>query len=177
MSPLAFLQVNPVQTEALYSLVLDYAGLKGDESVWDLYCGIGTLTLALARQGGTVVGMEENPHAIRDARLNGERNGLGGVEFVEGRVEERISELSQRGTPDVVVLDPPRAGADRRVLEELLRIKPKKMVYVSCDPGTLARDLGLLVQGGYTVERVQPVDMFPWTEHTESVTRLERLKG
>ncbi|MHB1406049.1 MAG: 23S rRNA (uracil(1939)-C(5))-methyltransferase RlmD [Desulfitobacteriaceae bacterium] len=175
VSPLAFLQVNHKQTEALYSLVLKWAGLSGNEIVWDLYCGIGSISLALARQTKKVIGIEENPFAIEDARQNAEENGLHNVEFFQGKVEERIGQLSQgqrNKAPDVVVVDPPRAGLQAMVTAKLIELKPGRIIYVSCDPGTLARDLGRVVKGGYSVERVQPVDMFPWTEHVESIIMM-----
>ena len=163
VSPLAFLQVNPLMTEKLYSLALAWADLTGKERIWDLYSGIGTLTLALAGKAQEVLGIEENPFAVEDALHNAQLNGMKNTRFLAGRVEERLIELKDR--PDVVVLDPPRAGIEPAVVQALLRLKPERIIYVSCDPGTLARDAGRLVQGGYRVERVQPVDMFPWTGH------------
>jgi len=175
VSPLSFLQVNPLQTDALYSHVLAGAALTGDEIVWDLYSGIGTLALALASKAQKVTGMEENPYAVEDAIQNAvNNNAVGHVEFLKGKVESRMMKIDEQ--PDVVVLDPPRTGMHPTVVQRLLELKPQRIIYVSCDPGTLARDIGVLTQGGYEVESVQPVDMFPWTMHTESVVRLERVE-
>jgi 23S rRNA (uracil1939-C5)-methyltransferase len=177
ISPLAFLQVNPTQTRRLYNTVLDWAELSTEKVVWDLYCGIGTITLALAAKAKKVWGIEENPYAVDDARENAQRNRMDNVEFIAGKVEDTFQQISDR--PDIVVLDPPRAGAHRRVLERLLELEPEQIVYVSCDPGTLARDLGILQGGGYRVIEVQPVDMFPWTVHVESIVLMTNsgLKG
>lgn len=169
VSPLAFLQVNHKQTEILYSLVLEWAGLSEKETVWDLYSGIGTISLALARHAKKVIGIEENPYATNDARINAEMNSLHNAEFIQGKAEERIEHTQ---VPDVVVVDPPRAGLHAKVTEKLIELRPARIIYVSCDPGTLARDLGRLARGGYSIERVQPVDMFPWTYHVETVVSL-----
>lgn len=179
VSPRAFLQVNPQQTGRLYSFILEFAELEGKEEVWDLYCGIGTITLMLAKRTRTAVGIEENPYAIEDAIANAKDNGIANVRFIQGKVEEKLKSLS--GYPDLVVADPPRAGMDPLVVERLLKIKPRKIIYVSCNPATLARDLKALgcsspgSGGSYMVEKVQPVDMFPWTQHVECVVLLERL--
>ena len=170
VSPLTFLQVNFAQMEVLYSLVLEFAELTGEEIVWDLYSGIGTLTLALARQAREVWGIEENSYAIQDARENAQRNAIANVRFSAGKVEDLCAEWQT--APDLVVLDPPRAGADKKVIEQFLRLQPERIIYVSCDPGTLARDVGRLAEGGYVVERVQPVDMFAWTGHVECVIMM-----
>lgn len=175
LSPLAFLQVNSVQTDVLYSLVLEQANLTGEEIVWDLYSGIGTLTLALAKIARKVTGIEENPYAVENALQNSINNHtVEKVEFLKGKVEEQMMKLEER--PDVIVLDPPRAGIHADVLKRLIELKPQRIIYVSCDPGTLARDLGGLTAGGYEIGSVQPVDMFAWTEHTEAVVLLQRLK-
>jgi 23S rRNA (uracil1939-C5)-methyltransferase len=173
ISPLAFLQVNPSQTRRLYNTVLEWANLSANQVVWDLYSGIGTLTLALAAKAKKVWGIEENPYAVEDACRNMKHNEVSNVEFIAGRVEDTFLQIPER--PDIVVLDPPRAGAHRRVLERLIELKPGRIVYVSCDPGTLARDLGILQAGGYQVSQVQPVDMFPWTQHIESIVKLVRV--
>jgi len=174
VSPLSFLQVNPVQTDVLYTHVLEGAALTGNEIVWDLYSGIGTLALALASKAQKVTGIEENPYAVEDAIQNAvNNNAVGHVEFLKGKVESRIMKLDEK--PDVVVLDPPRTGMHPIVVQRLLELKPRRIIYVSCDPGTLARDLGVLTQGGYAVQSVQPVDMFPWTQHVETVVCLNRL--
>ncbi|MHB1652686.1 MAG: 23S rRNA (uracil(1939)-C(5))-methyltransferase RlmD [Desulfitobacteriaceae bacterium] len=172
VSPLAFLQINPFMTEKLYALVLERAELSGQEVVWDLYSGIGTLTLALARQARSVIGIEENPFAVEDARQNSLANAVYNTEFFVGKVENILARFTDK--PDLVVLDPPRAGVQPVVIDNLLRVSPPRIIYVSCDPGTLARDVGRLVQGGYSVEHVQPVDMFPWTQHVETVVSLEK---
>jgi len=178
VSPLAFLQVNPKQTEALYAKTLEYAALTGNETVWDLYCGIGTITLALAQHAREVIGIEENPYAIYDAKQNAALNGLDNVRFIQGRTEERlksiISDITAR--PDVIVLDPPRAGVDPKGLEQIINVAPQRIVYVSCDPGTLARDLGRLAEAGYQIREVQPVDMFSWSYHVETVVLITRVK-
>ncbi|KGK82703.1 23S rRNA methyltransferase [Desulfosporosinus sp. HMP52] len=172
ISPLAFLQVNPTQTYKLYNTVLNWAELSPEKVVWDLYCGIGTITLALAAKAKKVWGIEENPYAVEDARENANLNGIDNVEFIPGKVEDTFRQITDH--PDIVVLDPPRAGAHKRVLDRLLELKPDQIIYVSCDPGTLARDLGILQSGGYRVVEVQPVDMFPWSVHVETVVRLHR---
>lgn len=172
ISPLAFMQVNPTQTRRLYHTVLDWAELSKEKVVWDLYCGIGTITLALAAKAKKVWGIEENPYAVADAVENAKLNQIDNVEFIPGKVEDTFRQISDR--PDIVVLDPPRAGAHKRVLERLLELGPDQIIYVSCDPGTLARDLGILQSGGYQVDVVQPVDMFPWTVHVETVVLLNR---
>jgi 23S rRNA (uracil1939-C5)-methyltransferase len=151
---------------------LDWAELSTEKVVWDLYCGIGTITLALAVKAKKVWGIEENPYAVEDARENAQHNGMDNVEFIAGKVEDTFQQISDR--PDIVVLDPPRAGAHRRVLERLVELEPEQIIYVSCDPGTLARDLGILQSGGYRVAEVQPVDMFPWTVHVETTILLQR---
>jgi len=171
VSPLSFLQVNPLQTDVLYAHVLAVTGLTGEEVVWDLYSGIGTLALSLARKAKKVTGIEENPFAVQDAIQNAVNNDMvGHVEFLVGKVESRMMKIEEE--PDVVVVDPPRAGVHPAVVKRLLELKPKRIIYVSCDPGTLARDLGMLCQGGYRVDSVQPVDMFPWTGHVESIIMM-----
>lgn len=171
VSPLSFLQVNSLQTDVLYAHVLAGAALTGDETVWDLYSGIGTLSLALASKAQKVTGLEENPYAVEDAIQNAvNNNAVGHVEFLKGKVESRIMKIDEQ--PDLVVLDPPRTGMHPIVVQHLLKLKPQRIIYVSCDPSTLARDLGVLTQGGYRVESVQPVDMFPWTIHVETVSML-----
>ncbi len=170
ISPLAFLQVNPIQTRKLYNTVLQWAHLSEDKVVWDLYSGIGTITLALAAKAKKVWGIEENPFAVKDALVNATLNQVSNVEFIAGKVEDMFQQIKE--CPDIVVLDPPRAGAHRKVLEGLIELKPSQIIYVSCDPGTLARDLGILQAGGYRVIEVQPVDMFPWTQHVESIVLM-----
>lgn len=177
ISPLSFYQVNPVQTEKLYSLALSYAGLTGRETVWDLYCGIGTISLFLAKDAKQVYGVEIVPQAIEDARKNAENNGIGNAQFFVGKAEEVLPEKYEKEGifADVIVVDPPRKGCDAECLDTMLKMKPERIVYVSCDSATLARDLKVLCDGGYEVKRVRAVDMFPMTVHVESVACLQRV--
>lgn len=178
ISPLSFYQVNPGQTEKLYSLALQYAGLTGAETVWDLYCGIGTISLFLAGSARKVYGVEIVPQAIADARENAARNGIGNAEFFVGKAEEVLADFYEGNEseekPDVIVVDPPRKGCDERCLEAMLKVQPERIVYVSCDPATLARDLRILCDGGYGIERVRGVDQFGMTVHVETVALLTR---
>lgn len=176
ISPLSFYQVNPVQTKVLYEKALQYAGLHGTETVWDLYCGIGTISLFLARQAGKVYGVEIVPQAIEDARRNAALNGMENVEFMVGKAEEILPEKYEKEgvSADVIVVDPPRKGCDPELIYTMLQIRPKRIVYVSCDPATLARDLKLLCAGGYKLQKVQPVDQFPHSVHIENVCLLLR---
>jgi 23S rRNA (uracil1939-C5)-methyltransferase len=193
VSPKAFLQVNPSQTRKLYSLILEYAELKGTEEVWDLYCGIGTITLMLAKRARKVVGIEENPFAVEDAVQNARDNKITNTSFVQGKVEEKLGNIGKiAGIPDIVVTDPPRAGMNPLVIQRLPQIRPQKIIYVSCNPATLARDLKMLVSGDvsnncsreskqntadrgiYVVEKVQPVDMFPWSNHVETICLMSK---
>ena len=245
ISPQSFYQVNPYQTARLYEKALEYAGLKGQESVWDLYCGIGTISLFLARKAGQVYGVEIIPEAIEDAKANARRNGIENAHFFVGKAEEVLPEFyegkgsfaqradePEKGThspaqdcgghgqaesgenicdhgqvesrentgalkktegsqekkgrdavvsdalhPDVIVVDPPRKGCDGICLQPMLRMQPPRIVYVSCDPATLARDLKILCQGGYALKRVCPVDQFPQTTHVETVCLMSRVEG
>jgi len=175
ISPHSFYQVNSFQTEVLYGKVLEYAGLSGKEVVFDLYCGIGTISLFLSKKAKKVYGVEVVEAAVRDARRNAELNGVGNVEFVTGEAEKVIPEMYEQGIKaDVVVVDPPRKGCDEVLLETLVGMAPERIVYVSCNPATLARDLGYLAERGYAVREAQPVDMFPWTGHVETVVCLNR---
>lgn len=201
ISPLSFYQVNPKQTEKLYGLALEYAGLTGKETVWDLYCGIGTISLFMAKRAKQVYGVEVIPQAIEDARENARRNGINNAEFFVGKAEEvlpafyagnggcgslEIAEANEdksRGEilareqmrhPDVIVVDPPRKGCDEKCLETMLAMKPERIVYVSCDPATLARDLKILCEGGYKLRKVRAVDQFGHTGHVESTVLLQR---
>ncbi|OPA73441.1 23S rRNA (uracil(1939)-C(5))-methyltransferase RlmD [Paenibacillus selenitireducens] len=175
ISARSFYQVNPVQTEVLYGKTLEYAGLTGSETVIDAYCGIGTISLFLAQHAQRVYGVEIVPEAIEDARANAALNGIVNAEFAVGAAEDVMPQWLEQGvSPDVVVVDPPRKGCDERLLETLLTMQPERIVYVSCNPATLARDLRVLEDGGYRVKEVQPVDMFPHTVHVESVTLLQR---
>ncbi|MBP3603055.1 MAG: 23S rRNA (uracil(1939)-C(5))-methyltransferase RlmD [Lachnospiraceae bacterium] len=176
ISPLSFYQVNPVQTEKLYSLALDYAGLTGQETVWDLYCGIGTISLFLAGKAKQVYGVEIVPQAIEDAKENAANNGITNAEFFVGKAEEVLPEkYDKEGIfADVIVVDPPRKGCDSACLETMLKMQPERIVYVSCDSATLARDLKILCEGGYEVKKVRGVDQFGQTVHVETVILLSR---
>lgn len=177
ISPLSFYQVNPVQTEKLYSTALEFADLSGGETVWDLYCGIGTISSFLAKKAGKVYGVEIIPQAIEDARENARRNGIENVEFFVGKAEEVLPEQYERNHvhADVIVVDPPRKGCDPVCLETILKMAPERVVYVSCDSATLARDVKFLEENGYRAARVRPVDMFPMGGHCECVVKLERV--
>lgn len=184
ISPLSFYQVNPVQTETLYSLALEYAGLGGSETVWDLYCGIGTISLFLAEQAEKVYGVEIVPQAIEDARTNAKINGIGNTEFFVGKAEEVLPAYYERyaqehngetARADVIVVDPPRKGCDAALLDTIVRMEPEKVVYVSCDPATLARDLKILCENGYELKKIRAVDMFPMTVHVETVALISRV--
>lgn len=196
ISPLSFYQVNPVQTEKLYALALDYAGLTGKETVWDLYCGIGTISLFMAKKAKQVYGVEVVPEAIADARENARDNGIGNVQFFVGKAEEVLpafyeGKLNTDGVsgeendkeigltdeqmrhPDVIVVDPPRKGCDEKCLETMLAMKPERIVYVSCDSATLARDVKVLCEGGYELKRVRAVDQFGHSVHVECVIVMQ----
>lgn len=214
ISPLSFYQVNPVQTKKLYETALDYAGLSGEETVWDLYCGIGTISLFLAQKAKHVYGVEIVEAAIADAKNNARINGIDNVTFLVGKAEEVLPEYYERGVseieqsllledseenvqegetgfqkkencvpkvqagdmsrPEVIVIDPPRKGCDEKCLETILKMKPERVVYVSCNPATLARDLKYLCERDYEIKEVQPVDMFPQGVHVESICLLHR---
>lgn len=174
ISPLSFYQVNPVQTEKLYGTALEYAGLTGSEVVWDLYCGIGTISLFLARNAKKVYGVEIVPEAIDDARENARINGIENVEFFVGKAEEVLPEQYEHNQiyADVIVVDPPRKGCDEVCLDTIVRMGPKRVVYVSCDSATLARDLRYLADRGYVVERGRCCDMFGQGGHCEVCVEL-----
>lgn len=175
ISPRSFYQVNPIQTETLYSKAVEYAQLSGNEIVFDAYCGIGTITLFLAQHAKQVYGVEFIPEAIEDAKMNARLNGFENTQFAVGKSEEIIPAWIENGiVPDVIVVDPPRKGCDRSLLDTMLEAAPDRIVYVSCDSSTLARDLRVLIDGGYKLEVVQPVDMFPQTAHIECVAKLVR---
>ena len=174
ISARSFYQVNPVQTEVLYGKALEYAGLTGSETVIDAYCGIGTISLFLAQKARKVYGVEIVPDAISDAKRNARLNGMENVEFAVGEAEKVIPWWYAQGIrADVVVVDPPRKGCDETLLETLIAMKPRRIVYVSCNPSTLARDLAILEGGGYVTWEVQPVDMFPHTVHVECVAWMD----
>ena len=180
ISPLSFYQVNPVQTRKLYQTALDYAGLTGNEVVWDLYCGIGTISLFLARQAKKVYGVEIVPQAIEDAKQNAIINNIDNAEFFVGKAEEVLPDfytkesarIGRKLTADVIVVDPPRKGCDETLLATMIQMEPEKIVYVSCDSATLARDLRFLCDNGYELKKVCGVDQFPQTVHVESIVLL-----
>ena len=188
----SFYQVNPVQTEKIYGKALEYAALTGEETVWDCYCGIGTISLFLAQKAKKVYGLEIVPEAIENAKENAEKNGLHNTEFYVGAaeevlpkwVEEQKRELSAKGADcsigdmvDVVSLDPPRKGCDEACLSAVLELSPKRIVYVSCDPGSLARDMKYLREGGYKLEKWVGIDNFPRTGHVECIALIQRVKS
>lgn len=186
ISPLSFYQVNPVQTQKLYKLALDYANLTGEETVWDLYCGIGTISLFLAQKAKQVYGVEIVPAAIADAKNNAKINGITNADFYVGEAEQILPEYyenyakqhsGEQAYADVIVVDPPRKGCDERLLETILQMQPKRVVYVSCDSATLARDLRILCDGGYELKRWRAVDQFPMSVHTETVCLLSNRKS
>ncbi|MEB3203825.1 MAG: 23S rRNA (uracil(1939)-C(5))-methyltransferase RlmD [Candidatus Sericytochromatia bacterium] len=171
----SFFQVNPQQTAALFRVVRSLARVRHDERVLDAYCGVGALGLAVARDAGELIGIEVVPSAVVDARANAARNGIGHARFLEGTVEDLLPTLVAGGwRPDVVVVDPPRKGLEGSVIDTLVAVRPRRIVYVSCEPATLARDLSAFVAAGWQVARVQPVDMFPQTAHVETVVLLVR---
>ena len=183
ISPLSFYQVNPVQTEKLYGLALEYADLKGDETVWDLYCGIGTISLFLAQKAKQVYGVEIVPQAIDDAKENAKINAIDNAEFFVGKAEEVLPEYyaeyerehnGETAHADVIVVDPPRKGCDETLLETIVKMQPEKVVYVSCDSATLARDLKYLCANGYEIRMCRGVDQFPQSVHVETVVLLSK---
>lgn len=176
LSPRSFFQLNPEQTEKLYRLVEEAADLQGNEMVVDAYSGVGTIALWLSRRVREVRGIEVIPEAVEDARRNAKLNGMANVSFYEGKAEELLPHWAENSffKPDVVVADPPRTGMDRMLLEALLQVKPERLVYVSCNPSTLAKDCDVLLKGGYKLEWIQPVDMFPQTSRIECVARMCR---
>ncbi len=193
ISAKSFYQVNPIQTEKLYGKALDYADLTGNETVWDLYCGIGTISLFLAQKAKAVYGVEIVPQAIADAKENAALNGMENARFIAGKAEEvlpafyngdravkqeLLGAAAAEGAmhPDVIVVDPPRKGCDEACLSTMVQMQPKNIVYVSCDPATLARDLKYLREHGYVPEKLCPVDQFPNTMHIENVCRLTRME-
>lgn len=178
ISPLSFFQINPIQVEVLYNKALEYAGLTGNETVIDLYCGIGTITLFLAKRAKKVYGIEIVPQAIADAKYNAEMNGFDNVEFIQGAAETIMPKMAAEGIkPDVIVIDPPRRGCDETTLDAMVKASPDRIVYVSCNPATLARDLRYLEDRGYKTQKVQPIDMFPQTHHVECVAIIQRSES
>lgn len=178
ISPKSFYQINPVQTEVLYNKAMEYADLNGNETVLDTYCGIGTIGIVAAKRGaGRVVGVELNGDAVRDAIVNARANNLKNIRFYKGDAGEFMYEASDEDEkPDVVFMDPPRAGSDTKFLDSLIKMSPETVVYVSCNPETLARDLEYLTNNSdYKVRKIQPVDMFPHTAHVECVVLMSRV--
>lgn len=178
ISPLSFYQVNPVQTQKLYQTALEFAGLTGGETVWDLYCGIGTISLFLAQKAGKVYGVEIIPQAIDDAKRNAALNGLENVEFFVGKAEEVLPKQYEKNHifADVIVVDPPRKGCDEHCLQTIVKMAPPKVVYISCDPATLARDVKYLGEHGYELKRIRCCDMFGHSVHVETVVMLSHKK-
>ncbi|MBQ1961708.1 MAG: 23S rRNA (uracil(1939)-C(5))-methyltransferase RlmD [Clostridia bacterium] len=175
ISPRSFYQVNPVMTTQLYSKAIEYMELTGNETVIDAYCGTGTIGILASRKAGRVIGVELNADAVRDAKFNAERNDIKNIEFFTADASDFLVDMAAQGhSADVVIMDPPRAGSDRRFMSAAVTLAPEKIVYISCNPETLARDLNYLVRNGYRVRRLQPVDMFPHTDHCECVALLSR---
>ncbi len=178
ISPKSFYQVNPVQTEILYQTAIDFAGLTGKEEVIDAYCGIGTIGMVAAKHAKKVLGVELNGDAVRDARMNAKENQITNIDFRKGDAGEFMVAMAAQGLKtDVVFMDPPRAGSDEKFLSSVVKLGPKKVVYISCNPVTLERDLKYLTKHGYQVTKIQPVEMFPMTEHVESVVLLSRTES
>ena len=178
LSPLSFFQINPEQTEVLYQTALDFAGLKGGETVVDVYCGAGTISLLLAAKAKRVIGLETVEAAVSDAIKNAQHNGISNTEFLAGNAEVLLPRLVEEGLrPDVIVLDPPRKGVEPEVVAAIAKAKPRRVVYVSCNPATQARDAALFSEAGYKITRCQPVDMFCWTHGVENVLAFEPIDG
>ena len=172
----SFYQVNREQAEVLYGRALAFAGLTGRETVVDLYCGIGTITLVMARQAGRAIGAEVIPAAVEDAQANARRNGVENAEFLCADAGQAAQELARRGLrPDVICVDPPRKGISPEVVEAIVQMAPQRVVYVSCDPATLGRDVKRLREGGYLLQQAEAVDLFPRTGHVETVCLLSKL--
>ena len=177
ISPASFYQINPVQTEVLYNTAIEFASLNKDSTVIDAYCGTGTIGIAAAKYAGSVTGVELNPEAVKDAVFNAKRNHIENIAFVKADAGEFMLEAAEQGeTADIVFMDPPRAGSDKKFLSSLVTLAPEKVVYISCNPETLARDLTFLTKNGYKVRKIQPVDMFPFTNHVETVVLLSQQK-
>ena len=175
ISPKSFYQINPVQTEILYGKAIEFADLKGNERVIDAYCGIGTIGMVASRTAGEVIGCEVNPDAVRDAKINAKINGVENIKFVCADAGEFMLGMKEQGEKcDVLLMDPPRAGSDRKFLSCAIALAPDKIVYISCNPETQQRDLYYLFKNGYKVKKIQPVDMFPFTSHIESVVLLTK---
>lgn len=178
ISPRSFYQVNPVMTTVLYGKALEYMELTGNETVIDAYCGTGTIGMLASSGAKKVIGVELNADAVKDAKFNAKRNNIENIEFYTADASDFMVEMAKAGEKaDVVIMDPPRAGSDERFMSSVVTLSPKRVVYVSCNPETLARDLKYFIKNGYNVKKIQPVDMFPHTNHVESVVLLiRRLK-
>ena len=175
ISPKSFYQVNPVQTEKLYTKALEYAGLGRKETVIDAYCGIGTIGLVAAKRAKNVIGVELNPDAVRDARINAKENKITNARFYQGDAGEFMENMAENGEhADVVFMDPPRTGSDKKFMSSVIKLNPSRIVYISCGPETLARDLEYLTKHGYDVRKIQPVDMFSFTDHCENICLLTK---
>lgn len=175
ISPQSFYQVNPVQTEILYKTAIEYAGLGRKETVIDAYCGIGTIGLVAAKRAKNVIGVELNPDAVRDARINAKENKITNARFYQGDAREFMENMAENGEhADVVFMDPPRTGSDKKFMSSVIKLNPSRIVYISCGPETLARDLEYLTKHGYDVRKIQPVDMFSFTDHCENICLLTK---
>ena len=175
ISPQSFYQVNPVQTEILYKTAIEYAGLGRKETVIDAYCGIGTIGLVAAKRAKNVIGVELNPDAVRDARINAKENKITNVRFYQGDAGEFMENMAENGEhADVVFMDPPRTGSDKKFMSSVIKLNPSRIVYISCGPETLARDLEYLTKHGYDVRKIQPVDMFSFTDHCKNICLLTK---
>ena len=175
LSPASFFQVNPAQTEILYETALRFAALQPEDALLDVYCGAGTISLMMARHCKSVIGIEIVPSAVQNARDNAQRNGIRNASFMEGRAEILLPEIVRKGSrPNVIVVDPPRKGLEPSVIEAIAKAGPDRLVYISCNPATQARDAALLKGHGYMIQKIQPVDMFPFTSHVETVVLLSR---
>ncbi|MBO5433336.1 MAG: 23S rRNA (uracil(1939)-C(5))-methyltransferase RlmD [Clostridia bacterium] len=175
ISPKSFYQINPIQTEILYNKAIDFAELSGSERVIDAYCGIGTIGIVASKKAGEIIGCEVNPDAIRDAKVNAKINDIKNIQFICADAGEFMLSLKEQGERcDVLFMDPPRAGSDKKFLSSAVALMPEKIVYISCNPETQQRDLNYLVRNGYKVKKIQPVDMFPYTNHVETVCLLSK---
>lgn len=175
ISPQSFYQVNPVQTEILYKTAIEYAELGRKETVIDAYCGIGTIGLVAAKRAKNVIGVELNPDAVRDARINAKENKITNARFYQGDAGEFMENMAENGEhADVVFMDPPRTGSDKKFMSSVIKLNPSRIVYISCGPETLARDLEYLTKHGYDVRKIQPVDMFSFTDHCENICLLTK---
>ena len=178
LSPRSFYQVNHTQAQRLYRAAIDLAGITKDDTVLDLYCGVGTITLAMASAAGKVIGVEVIPQAVEDARENAARNGIANAEFFCGDAGQAALRLEENGVrPDVITVDPPRKGLSADAIEAIARMNPRRLVYISCDPATLARDVALLKERGFSLQSAQAADLFPRCSHVESIVLLSKLAG